>query len=328
MAACCKSMGAAIRLAELFAAGNDVDADELATTEEWTVRAVVVASEICPPNERAAYAANAAYATLCAVKAAFEVKGCQSPADDAERVARAAAIARDSAISADEHVERMARLDCEMLHRMPLGHFPDFGEPIDAGEHGQLGALFQDLSRGTRCDTQPTSGGVEGRRRSKSAASGRRRIRNHTELSALPPANAWDEQAAEIDALRQQIEADRLQFQADRAAFDAERQALQKQLECQISKLEQQRATYTKQAEQLATEREALNAEARDIDEIRQTVETERQTLKAASKALHEASLAIGDERLEIQAAFDSLEDERCELLELRLLLSPASPQS
>src|SRR5262249_16082951 len=58
--------------------------------------------------------------------------------------AEAAAIARDAAISADEKVARAAQLDWEMLHRMFLGKFPDFGEPVDAADGGMLGPLFAD----------------------------------------------------------------------------------------------------------------------------------------------------------------------------------------
>src|SRR5690242_1925252 len=66
LAASCKAIAAAIRLTESLAAGKEIDAGQLATAEEGTIRAVVAASEMLPPDERAAYAANAAYAALCA----------------------------------------------------------------------------------------------------------------------------------------------------------------------------------------------------------------------------------------------------------------------
>src|SRR4051812_32410800 len=57
---CRQAVESAIRFAEELASGNDVDPVELCAVEEGTIRAVVVASEMLPPDERAAYAANAA----------------------------------------------------------------------------------------------------------------------------------------------------------------------------------------------------------------------------------------------------------------------------
>src|SRR5579872_6496795 len=129
-ALCEQAIETAIRLTEALAAGNDVDCVELSDAEEGTVRAVVAASEMLPPDERAAYAANSAYAALCAAKAALEAQGDDAGEEIADRIAEAAEIARDSAVSADERVERASHLDWEMLHRMFLGNFPDFGDPI------------------------------------------------------------------------------------------------------------------------------------------------------------------------------------------------------
>ena len=185
---CRESVAAAILLAEALAAGKDIDPDELAAAEEGTVRAVVAASEMLPPDERAAYAANAAYAALCAAKAALEVQGDDPGEELAERIAEAAEIARDSAVSADDRVERAARLDWEMLHRMFLGNFPDFGEPIDAAETGMLGALFQDRARGTTSDAKPSpSGDSEVKEKSRLAPAAKARARKQTEPEAASP---------------------------------------------------------------------------------------------------------------------------------------------
>ena len=106
----------------------------------------VVASEMMPPDERAAYAANAAYAAISAAKALLEAYHSDNPESEAERVADAAAIARDAANSADDRVAHAAELDWDMLRRMFLGKYPDFGEPVNAAETGILGALFHDAA--------------------------------------------------------------------------------------------------------------------------------------------------------------------------------------
>jgi hypothetical protein len=277
LAKCCKALGAAIRLAELIAAGDDLDADELAMAEAGTERAVAAASEVQPPNKSAAFAANAAYATLCAVKAAVEAQSSEFPAEHADLVSESVEIARVSASSADDNFERSARLDCDTLHRMSLGRFPDFGEAIDASENGPLGRLFQDFSRGMGSNTKPMTGGADARNKSMPAAWDR--SRKPTELGAPPPQSDLAEQISEVDGLREQVEADRSQLQADRAAFDAEKRALHKQLASLTSELEQQRQRHSEQGEQLAAERLALNAEASELNEMCRTIETERRLL-------------------------------------------------
>src|SRR5215831_18404899 len=64
----------------------------LAAAEDGTVRAVIVASELQPPDERAAYAANSAYAAICAAKAALEASVANDIDEPAGRVAEAATI--------------------------------------------------------------------------------------------------------------------------------------------------------------------------------------------------------------------------------------------
>ena len=325
LATCCKSLGTAIRLTESFAAGNDVDANELAMAEAGTLRAVVAASEMHPPNERSASAANAAYAALCAVKAALETRGCKSPAEGADRVAEAAKIARDSANSANENVERSARLDWEMLHRMCVGHFPDFGEPIDASENGLLGPLFQDFSRGVPSNSQPTTGGAEDRNKFDPVATGRAQSRKYTELAGTTPTSAWAKQIAQTDGLHKQIEADRLLLQADRAAFDAANQVLQMQLEGQKSEFERQRLTAEQRAAELAAAQEELDDREMQFAKRHAAHEEE---LRRQEQELTSSRLELEAERNVTHATFDSLEEERREFLEQRLSWNPASPRS
>jgi hypothetical protein len=243
LATCCKSLGTAVRLTELFAGGNDVDAAELATAEAGILRAVAAATEMQPPNDRSAAAAKSAHAALCAVKAALDARGSQSPAEGAVGVAMAAKIARDSASAADENLARSARNDWEKLHQMSLGHFPDFGEPIDPGENGRLGSLFQDFSRGAPSTT--TRGGAADKNKLNPAATGWARSGRPLELGAAPPTNAWAEQieqrAAELGARQEELDDHELQLAQRQAALDEEVRKQQQELTSSRLELEAER---------------------------------------------------------------------------------------
>ncbi|HEY2250272.1 MAG TPA: hypothetical protein VGH74_04390 [Planctomycetaceae bacterium] len=356
LALCCKSLGAAIRLAESFAAGDEVDADDLAAAEEGTLRAVVASSEMRPANDAAAYAANATYAALCAVKAALEIQDGQSPGAQADRVAEAVMIARDAAVAADDNVARPARLDAELLNQTSLGHFPDFGEPVDCGETGILGPLFQDFSRGMGSEAQSAMGGAAGRNKLNSAAAGGARIGQPAELGGNPASGARAGQSAEIDGLRKQIEADRRRFQTDRAAFDAEKQALQLQLFQELAKLDHERQslqndqnrmvrefqTTESHETELASRHTALEAREQELVARSTAVEAREHELQARHSELesredgvasHLADLEIREIQLEAEknatrAAFESLREERREFLEQRLRWMTASMRS
>ncbi len=132
----------AIALAEDFAAGRRIDPGQLKASNEAIVRALMVANEEDVCDEAAAYAANAAYAVVDATRAALVTVEAEDPVAAARKVVDSASIATDAAKAADTSVQRAARLDWEMLHRMHLGRFPEFGEPIDPSESGMLGPLF------------------------------------------------------------------------------------------------------------------------------------------------------------------------------------------
>src|SRR5579863_2115476 len=141
---CSRAVDAAVRFAEALAAGQNVDLDELDSAEDGAMRAVIVVSEIHPPCEQAAYAANAAYAAISAARAVLEVVGTGALIEEAERVVEAVKITWDSANSADERVGDAAQSDWQMLRRSIAGAFPDLGKPVDTSEHGVLGPLFPD----------------------------------------------------------------------------------------------------------------------------------------------------------------------------------------
>jgi len=347
----CRSLGAAIRLAESFAVGDEIDADELAQAEAGALRAVTASSEMQPPNERAAYAANAAYAALCAVKAAFDSESGSSPAERGEQVVQAVKIARDAAIAADDNVARSARLDWELLGQMPLGHFPDFGEPVDAGESGSLGPLFQDLSRGS----PSTATDSAHRGKSSPSAAGSTGRHQSAELTAIPGTGARAQQLVEFEGLRKQIEADRRQVQVDRAAFDAEKQSLQMQLLKELANLDRERqklhndqqtiegqfANSESLKSQFESRRADLETREHELAAHCGAVDSREQELQAREAELESREEEFGAQLAEIEmraaqleaeknatrAAFESLEEERREFLEQRLRWTTTQPK-
>src|SRR5260221_2642379 len=86
---CMQAVEAAVQMTEGLAAGREVDLDELAVAVEWAMRAVVFASEMHPPCEQAAYAANAAYAVISGAKALVEAVGAGDVTQASERVLEA-----------------------------------------------------------------------------------------------------------------------------------------------------------------------------------------------------------------------------------------------
>jgi hypothetical protein len=143
---CGQAIETAVCITEALARGHAVDADEVAAAVDGAMRAVIVASEIVPPCEPAAYAANAAYAAISAVRALMDAVGKADFSGDAERVVEAVRITWESANSADEEVGRAAERDWGLLRDSTVGVFPNLGEPVDTGENGPLGSLFPEGS--------------------------------------------------------------------------------------------------------------------------------------------------------------------------------------
>jgi hypothetical protein len=267
LAACCKSLGTAVRLAEQSAAGTDVDADELALAEAGILRAVAAATEMQPPNDRSASAAKSVYAALCAVRAALDAKAGDSAAEAAVRVAMAAKIARDSASIADENLARSARNDWEKLHQLSLGQFPEFGEPIEAGENGRLGPLFQDFSRGAPSTTATERADGKQQSNSATATAGWARSGRPTELGATSPRNAWageiERRAAELTARQEELDDRELHLAQQQAALDEE-----------------------------------LHRQQQDLASSRLALEAEKSATRAAFDALHEERREFLEQRL------------------------------
>jgi hypothetical protein len=261
LAACCKSLGTAVRLTESFAAGDDLDANDLAIAETGMLRAVVAAGEMNPPNRQSAAAAKSAYAALCAVKAALELQGGQSPEDGANRVVEAVKIARDAAASADENVTRPIRHDSDQLRQLALGRFPDFGEPIDPSENGLLGPLFQDFSRGAPRNTQQTGGGAAGADRYNSGAAGPGRSGRPSEFgdsSTSDWARQIEKRAEELAARQEELDDRETEIARRQEELDEELRKQQQALTDSRLKLEAERDAARAAFESLEEERRAF----------------------------------------------------------------------
>lgn len=312
-AACTAAVEAAIRITEALAAAGEVDPDDLAAAEEGTVRAVIVASEMLPPDERAAYAANSAYAAICAAKAALEASVADDIDESAGRVAEAATIARDSAVSADERVERAATLDWEMLHRMYLGKYPGFGEPVDAAESGMLGPLFQDAQRKSRAVSEAAAEvATEVKDKPRSTTGGRAKARKEPEQHVLDDDSA--QQAKASDELKQQAETlklqqEQLRHDAEQAAVDrakllSEVDALRGEVEAERRQLALEREehkrlceSHQQKVERIEAEQHVVNSEASGLDDARRQIDLQRQEITRDTEAVRAAQQQLEHDR-------------------------------
>ncbi|MEX2286060.1 MAG: hypothetical protein WD648_03160 [Planctomycetaceae bacterium] len=283
-----KAIDSAIRLAEGFAAGNEIDPLVVSQIEEITVHALLAASTDAAVDKRAAYAANSAYAVINATRAALAAEQAADPSEAVARVVEACVIATESAISADEAVERGARLDWEMLHRMRLGKFPDFGEPINPVETGMLGPLCCLKARATQ------------RRRPEHFAP-------HRVGSSLPndfqnPENGEQTAAngaerkekikrsiAKLRVRQQKVRSQRQALEADRSAFLAELQALE-------------------------TQRQSVSAERSDLSHQLEDAHTRKQSLESELNALSDRVKELESQQADFERQRDELLRE-CEQL-------------
>jgi chromosome segregation ATPase len=329
--ACTAAVDAAIRITEALAAAGEVDPDDLAAAEEGTVRAVIVASEMLPPDERAAYAANSAYAAICAARAALEASVADDVDEPAGRVADAATIARDSAVSADDRVERAARLDWEMLYRMFLGKFPGFGEPVDAAETGMLGALFQDAPRNSRAATEPVAeGGTAVRERPKSSSAGKAKPRKEPEQHVLDEesqsreqelreqqsrtATELEQQTETLKRQQDQLRQDAEQAAVDRAKLLAEVDALKAQVEADRKQLAVEREEHTRlceshkqKVERIEAEQHVCRAEAGELEATRGMIEAQLREAAAATETAQAAQQQLDKDRTQISKEWENL---------------------
>jgi len=331
---CLSAIDAAVNITQALAAAGDVDPDVLAATEDGTVRAVIVASELQPPDERAAYAANSAYAAICAAKAALEASVASDIDEPAGRVAEAATIARDSAISADERVERAALLDWEMLQRMFLGKFPGFGEPVEAAESGILGPLFQDgnesvifqdakevpdAPEGASTGNEPgaeSESPVKDRRKGGTGAKGKARKEKETEQHVL------DEESAELsqgmEELKQQSEA--LKLQRDQLRQDVEQAAADRarilsEADAVRTQVDEDRRQLDVQRQEVAATSEIVRASQQQLETGQQQLERDRDQISKDWENLKVHVEELAAEREQLNADKRNFEAERDAIL-------------
>lgn len=314
---CRQSILAAIRLTEELAAGNEVNPDELWAAEEGTMRAVAVANEASPPDERAAYAADTAFAAIAAARVLLESFSSDDPTAEAERIAEVATIARDAAISADERVAAPAHLDWEMLHRMFLGKFPDCGDPVDASETGILGPLFQDQRQ-----AEPQGSGQQLQAERTSLENDRDALRRHVETLETERATlekdreqhrqAVDrfeverktqaEQSAALQNRLQEFEANEARHRAATGKIEADRQAFEKEREAERAKLESDRDQHRQQIEKLEVDRRTIGEQTAALQARLKEFEGEQARHKAANGKL-ESELQAAEKKLQAERA-------------------------
>jgi hypothetical protein len=345
---CQQAIESAIRLTEELASGNSVDPAQLCVAEEGTVRAVVVASEMMPPDERAAYAANAAYAAISAAKALLEAYHSDNPEAEAERVADAAAIARDAANSADERVAHAAELDWDMLRRMFLGKYPDVGEPVEATETGILGALFNDAASSKRRESNADDETTVDVPKSR-ASRGKPRKDGESESAAQnqrPPSELVEKlkrEAASIREQQEQLRSEAEQLAIGRTKLVADMEDLRNQVEGERYQLETERRSLNDELERLAgrqsefEERQRQELEQvksqraefeRDRQSFRQQVEqfeTRQIELAQLSEQSAEGAHALRAAQTQIHADRDNIDAERNRLAAERDALAAES---
>jgi hypothetical protein len=200
----------------------------------------------------------------------------------ATRVLDSCVTATESAIAADNAVERAARLDWEMLHRMRLGKFPDLGEPINPSETGILGPLYCLKGRAHRSHP-PTSatehrGPAEGKKTAP-VSPGRDPVEVLRQVDAAlngtsapaPSENAAPKASVErvvrkAKSLAARIRARRAKLNAECQAIQTERESLSRvkhSLEHEREQLQsEQAAQAARQTDWVAAQQQQCNDEA------------------------------------------------------------------
>ena len=109
--------------------------------EERVVQALMAVSEGESPDTRAALSCNAAYAAVNAAVLALQSVKAPSRATEGSKVIAAAVTAADAAMVVDPDIRHKMIRDYQILCRLNLGRFPDWGRAFDASEEGTLGPL-------------------------------------------------------------------------------------------------------------------------------------------------------------------------------------------
>ena len=131
----------ALRISLEFVAGRLQDEHAAQFAEEKVIGALMAVSEGESPDTRAALSCNAAYAAVNAAVLALQSVKAPSRATEGSKVVAAAVTAADAAIVVDPDIRHKMIRDYQILCRLNLGRFPDWGRAFDATEEGTLGLL-------------------------------------------------------------------------------------------------------------------------------------------------------------------------------------------
>ncbi len=124
-----------------FVAGRLQEEQVVVSAEERVVHALMAVSEGESPDTRAALSCNAAYAAVNAAALALQSVKAPSRATEGSKVIAAVVTAADAALVVDPDIRHKMIRDYQILCRLNLGRFPDWGRAFDAGEDGTLGPL-------------------------------------------------------------------------------------------------------------------------------------------------------------------------------------------
>jgi hypothetical protein len=131
----------AILVALDFVNGSLLDPRVAHAAEEAVVRALLAVSEGESPDTKAALACNAAHAAINAAVIAMDSAKAPSRATEGSKVIAATVTALEAALVVDLDIRHKVIRDFQILNRLSLGRFPDWGRGFDGSEKGTLGPL-------------------------------------------------------------------------------------------------------------------------------------------------------------------------------------------
>lgn len=136
-----KSFQEAMQVCLDFVRGVDVMPVYAQAVEDALVRALIAVSEGESPDTKAALSCNAMYAAINAAVLALHAVKAPSRATQGSKVVAAAVTSSEAALVVDPDIKHKVIRDFQILTRLSLGRFPDWGRPFDAGPSGTLGPL-------------------------------------------------------------------------------------------------------------------------------------------------------------------------------------------
>ena len=344
-----QAIDTAIRLGEEFAAGADLDPQILAQAEEAVVQILMTGGSGDGLEKGAAYAANAAYGVISATRAAVESDTADDPAAAAQLVTECATIVADAAIAADPSVERAARLDWEMLHRMRLGKFPALGDAINPAPTGMLGPLFCSQTR--RSNDENTAGdrltGREPPRRLPSPEpEPREEPSDSLRLDRIDPPKKQvspqiQELVGELQEQRKQIEEEAAALREEKEAFELARsvfkddhqrkknelKAEQDRLKSLAADLERHEENLAHRDEEFAEREEELSNREKELSRRDEELSRREANLADREQKLSEAEAALNEAREKFAEEQSRVQSENAAGADLQAQLDGARAQ-